>query len=213
MNSNSVEIKNLTKEISGNIILNDISCTLELGKIYGIVGKNGSGKSMLIKAIAGLLLPTKGSIKVFDEEIVNGNLPKDIGVLFDNVGLLEQYSALENLKILASINNKIDEDHIKNLLDYIGLTSEDNRPVKKYSLGMKQKVGIVQAIMEDPNIIMLDEPMNGLDEHSVELIRKLIIELKKKGKTIILTSHNKEDIDLLCDIVYKMDFGVLKKEG
>ncbi len=212
MNSNAIEIENLTKELSGNVILNDISCKFEIGKIYGIIGRNGSGKSMLIKAISGLLLPDNGSVKVFNEKILNGSLPKNLGVLFDNVGLLDQYSALDNLKILASINNKINEKHIRYLLEYVGLNPDDKRPIKKYSLGMKQKVGIVQAIMEDPDIILFDEPMNGLDEHSIELIRNLILELKTKGKTIILTSHNKDDISLLCDAVYKMNLGKLEED-
>lgn len=210
MEFNAIEIKNLTKKISGNIILDNISLKVEEGKIYGIIGKNGSGKSMLIKAISGLLVPSSGTIKVFEKEIIKGELPNNIGVLFDSIGLLEQYSSLENLKILASINNKINDNVIKELLLYVGLNPEDKRAVKKYSLGMKQKLGIVQAIMEDPDLILLDEPMNGLDEQSVNIIRELILDLKKRGKTILLTSHNNEDISILCDYVYKMDFGKLK---
>lgn len=211
MKSNIVEIKNLTKRISNNIILNNVNLTLEFGKIYGIIGRNGSGKSMLLKSISGLLIPNEGSINVFDEEISKGNLPKNIGVLFDNVGLLDQYSAIDNLKILASINNKIGEKEIKKTLELLGLDPNDSKPVKKYSLGMKQKLGLTQALMEDPKLILLDEPMNGLDEVSVNLLRELLLELKKQNKTIIITSHNSDDIEILCDEVYKMDLGVLTK--
>lgn len=209
--SNVVEINNLNKKLLGHMVLKNINLNIEEGKVYGIIGKNGSGKSLLIKTISGLVVPDNGTIKVLNKNIIKGNLPENIGVLFDNVGLLKDYSALENLKILASINSKIKEDLIKELLDKIGLDSNDKRPIKKYSLGMKQKVGIVQAFMENPKLVILDEPMNGLDEDSVNLVRNMILDYKEKGNTIIITSHNKEDIDILCDCVYKMDFGVLSK--
>lgn len=211
MSDNIIEVKNLTKELSGHVLLKDINLNISSGRVYGIIGRNGSGKSILIKSIAGLLLPDKGSIKIMGESLLKGKIPENLGVLFDSVGLLEQYSALDNLKILASIKNIIEEETIKKELAKIGLNPNDRRPVKKYSLGMKQKVCLVQAIMENPKIIMLDEPMNGLDEESIKTIREVILKLKRENKAIIITSHNKEDIDILCDEVYKMDSGVLSK--
>lgn len=212
MSSIVAEIKYFSKEFNGNPILKNINLNFESGKIYCIVGRNGSGKSILLKSMTGLLNPTTGTIKIFDKTIGNNNLPERIGVLFDSPGLLEQYSALDNLKILASINNKISEEEIKSYLDKMGLNPNDKRPVKKYSLGMKQKVALTQAIMEDPDLILLDEPMNGLDEESVSLVRNIILDLKLKGKCILITSHNKDDIDILCDYVYKIENGLIKFE-
>lgn len=209
MTEYSVEVINLCKTINSQYILNNINMNFKKGNIYSIVGSNGSGKSMLLKSIAGLILPDKGKIKIYGKELKRGEFSQKIGLLLDSPGLLPQYSALKNLKILASINNQISTREIKDFLIKLGLDPDDNRPVKKYSLGMKQKVGIVQALMENPEIIILDEPMNGLDESSVEIVRNLLFDLKKENKTIIITSHNKEDIELLSDYIYKIDKGCL----
>lgn len=209
MDKHIIEINNLNKTIDENVIFDNINLSILEGNIYGIVGINGSGKSMLLKAISGLVLGSSGTIKVFDDTISNGKFPKSFGVLLDSPGLLPQYSAFENLKILASINNVITDENIKETLSLVGLNPDDKRPTKKYSLGMKQKVGIAQALMENPRLLLLDEPMNALDEKSVSNIRDIILNLKKQNVTIILTSHNKDDIELLCDKVYKIESGKL----
>ncbi len=209
MTDYSIEIINLCKTINNHDVLRNINMSFTSGKIYAIVGANGSGKSILIKSICGLILPDEGTIKFFGEELKKGEFSQKVGLLLDSSGLLPQYSAMKNLSILASINNKVSINKIKNLLMTLGLNPNDNRPIKKYSLGMKQKVGIVQALMENPEIIILDEPMNGLDEESVNIVRRILLDLKKQNKTIIITSHNKEDIELLSDYTYKIDKGHL----
>ena len=207
-----VEISNLTKDIKGTKVLNNVSLSLESGKAYGIVGRNGSGKSMLFKAICGLINATEGEIKVFDKPIKNGNFPDSTGIIIENPGFLPQYSAFKNLKILASINNTISDEKINETIALVGLDPNNKKPVRKYSLGMKQRLGIAQALMEEPKLLVLDEPMNGLDSEGVKQIRELLLELKSKSVTILLASHNSEDINEICDYVYNMENGVLSKE-
>lgn len=211
MKETVIEINNLTKEIKGDIILNNINLNIKKNKIYGIIGHNGCGKSMLFKAICGLIKPTKGNIFVNEKEIgKDTSFPENVGVLIEDPGFIPNYTAVKNLKLLAAIQGKIGEKEIKDSLIKVGLDPNNKKGVKKYSLGMKQKLGIAQAIMEDPSILILDEPMNGLDFDSVKNIRNLILDLKRNGKTILLTSHNKEDIDILCDELFKMDKGTLQ---
>lgn len=164
---------------------------------------------MFFKAICGLINKTSGSIKVLDNSIENGYFAKDVGIIIESPGFLPQYSAFNNLKILASINNKINDNDIINAISLVGLNPYDKKEIKKYSLGMKQKLGIAQAIMESPKILILDEPMNGLDHESVNQIRKLLLEQKNNGVTILLASHNKDDITELCDKIYNMNSGIL----
>ena len=208
-NRNVVEISNLTKDIKGTKVLNKVNLQLESGKAYGIVGRNGSGKSMLFKAICGLINTTEGSINVFDKVIKNGSFPDDVGMIIENPGFLLQYSAFKNLKILASINNKISDERIKETIALVGLDPEDKKIVKKFSLGMKQRLGIAQALMENPKLLILDEPMNGLDSEGVKQIREILLKLKSNSVTILLASHNSDDIDEICDCVYTMENGVL----
>ncbi|ABG86941.1 ATP-binding cassette domain-containing protein [Clostridium perfringens] len=208
-NRNVVEISNLTKDIKGTKVLNKVNLQLESGKAYGIVGRNGSGKSMLFKAICGLINTTEGSITVFDKVIKNGSFPDDVGMIIENPGFLLQYSAFKNLKILASINNKISDERIKETIALVGLDPEDKKIVKKFSLGMKQRLGIAQALMENPKLLILDEPMNGLDSEGVKQIREILLKLKSNSVTILLASHNSDDIDEICDCVYTMENGVL----
>lgn len=207
MNITVVSIQYLSKVIKGHTILNDISLELKQGKIYGMIGRNGSGKSMLFKSIAGLIKPTSGTIEIFGETITAGKFPKSTAILLDKGGFLSHYSGLKNLQLLASINHVISNEDIKEVIRIVGLDPEDKRPVKKYSLGMTQRLGIAQAIMEKPQLLILDEPMNGLDEEGVHDMYDLISKLKSQGVTILLSSHNAEDIDRLCDVVYKMNKG------
>lgn len=204
-----IKISNLKKEVQGNVILNNINLEFEKGKIYGLVGKNGSGKSMLFKSICGLLKPSDGEIYILDKAIHKGELSKEIGVIIENPGFIPQYSGMKNLKLLASINNKISDECIKEAIKIVGLDPEDKRPVGKYSLGMKERLGIAQAIMEKPKILVLDEPMNSLDEDGVNLVRELLLKLRNEGVTIILSSHYKEDIKILCDFVYTISNGTI----
>ena len=208
-NNKVVEITNLTKDIKGIKILNNINLNLEIGKAYGIIGRNGSGKSMLFKAICGLINATSGDIKVFNKPIKDGSFPDDTGIIIEHPGFLPQYSAFKNLKILASINNKISDEKINETISLVGLDPNNKKSVKKYSLGMKQRLGIAQALMESPKLLILDEPMNGLDLEGVKQIRKILLELKSKSVTILLASHNSDDISEICDYVYTMENGVL----
>ncbi|GAB6169503.1 ATP-binding cassette domain-containing protein [Clostridium carnis] len=207
MKNQVININSLNKKINDNVILDNINLDIERGLIYGIIGSNGSGKSMLFKSICGLIKPTNGEIFVLDKKIHNGELAEDIGVLIEKPGFLPQYSGFDNLKILSSINNKIDDKEIEKFISLVGLSSQDKRPIRKYSLGMKQRLGIAQALMEKPKILILDEPMNGLDEDGVSLIRNILLDLKKDKVTILISSHNKDDIEVLCDKVYKITAG------
>lgn len=209
-----VVIKNLTKKLDNNIVLNDINLNLESGQIIGFVGRNGSGKSMLFKTICGFLIPDEGEVLVEVENIYDNNtFPKNTAALIENPNFLSDMSGYENLKLLASIKNIITEEDIIKTLEEVGLLEEKDKLFKKYSLGMKRKLGIAQVLMENPDLMIFDEPFNGLDESSVEKIRKIILNKKKEGKLILIATHIKEDIDKLCDHVYVLDGGkIIKSE-
>ena len=204
-----LSVENVTKKIKGHTILNKINLHIEQPGIYGIVGRNGSGKSILFKTIAGLMLATSGTVQVFDEKVGKNAFPKHFGALLDQGGFLPTYSSFKNLKYLASIQNKIDDARILEVIELVGLDPTDPRPISKYSLGMKQRLGIAQAIMEKPKLLLLDEPMNGLDEDGVKDMRILFQKLSDEGVTILLSSHNAEDIKQLCSVVYHMNNGEL----
>jgi ABC-2 type transport system ATP-binding protein len=205
-----IEIQNLYKKINGRDLLINVNLIVDKPGVYGIVGKNGSGKSLLFKTIAGLFVPSRGTVKVFEEVIGKGSFPKSFGALLDSPGFLSHYSGFHNLKILSSIQNRINDKDIENVLTLVGLDFNDKGPVRKYSLGMRQRLGIAQAIMEKPKLLLLDEPMNGLDESGISDMREMILNFRRQGITILLASHNPEDISLLCDEVYKMNGGKLE---
>lgn len=203
-------IKNLTKSIKGNTILDNINYKFESGNIYGIYGHNGSGKTMLFRAISGLIRPTSGSINISGKELHKDiDFPESIGVVIENPEFWPNYTGWQVLKMLSNIKNIINDEDIEEALFRVGLDPNDKKTIKKYSLGMKQRLGIAQAIMEKADIIILDEPTNALDEDGIELIHKLILEEKKRGAIILITSHNKYDIDILSDIKLRMNGGKL----
>lgn len=198
-----IKIENLTKTIKGSTVLDDISITFEQGKIYGLKGKNGSGKTMLMRTICGLIRPSSGTIDIDGKQLgKHFSFPPSIGVLIENPAFIPKYTGLKNLKILAEIQNKIDEDKIRQTLTDIGLSPDDKRTYRKYSLGMKQRLGIACALMEDPDIILLDEPINALDENGVLQVRTLLARAKERGAIIIVACHDKEELELLSDEIY-----------
>ena len=206
-----IKIENLTKIYDENKILDDISITFEEGKIYGIVGKNGSGKSVLLKTICGFIRPDKGEILFDNINIVKKQtFPPETGAMFENSGFIPNISGFENLKLLASINNIISEEEILKSVDIVDLKEDINKKYYKYSLGMRKKLGICQAVMENQKYIILDEPFNGIDDES---LKKIKIQLKKikENKIIIISTHIKEDIEKLCDEVYKISNGKINK--
>ncbi len=207
-----ISIENLNKQFKNQLVLNNINVKFSNGHIYGIIGRNGSGKTVLLKCICGFLKPTTGVISV-NHKIVGKDIdfPENLGFIIETPGFLLNYSGYKNLKYLASIRKKIDGNEIKESMSLVGLDSADKKHVGKYSLGMRQRLGIAQAIMEKPDILVLDEPMNALDKNGVEEMRRLFLKMKSEGKLILLTSHNREDIEILCDEVYEMEEGILNK--
>ena len=207
---NAIQVKNLSKDFGQDRVLKCVNRDFESGKIHGIVGNNGSGKTVLMKCICGFLLPTEGTVIVYGRRVGKDvDFPLDLGVIIETPGFLPGVTGVKNLEILASLNKKIGLSEIADAIRRVGLDPHMKKPVGKYSLGMRQRLGIAQAIMEDPSLLILDEPLNGLDKHGVAEMRKLIKGLKDEGKTILLASHNQGDIDELCDTVCEMDAGVM----
>ena len=206
----NIEIKNLNVSINKIKILKNINMSLSKGHIYGIIGRNGSGKSVLLKTICGFVKPISGSVYINGEDIYKKNIfPTSMRALINRSEYIDELSGLDNLKLLASIQNKIKEEDIIKSLDSVNMLNEMSKKFKCYSLGMKQKIGICDVIMENPDIMIFDEPFNGIDDESVKKISNLIKSLKN-DHLIIITTHIKDDIDNLCDIVYKMDDGQIK---
>ncbi|WP_281884846.1 ABC transporter ATP-binding protein [Paenibacillus sp. YYML68] len=208
----AVQLNKVTKTIKNRKILSDINLTIDYGKVVGIVGHNGSGKSILFRLISGLVKPTIGEIIVHGETLhKKASFASNTSFILEKPGFLEQYSGFDNLKFLADIKRKINSEQIGNTIKRVGLDPEDRKPVKTYSLGMKQKLAIAQAIMEQPELILLDEPMNGLDEDSVEQMYNIIREENQRGATILISSHHKIDIETLCQQVYKVNAGTISE--
>lgn len=207
-----LQIKNYTKKIGKSTVLSDINIELESGKIYGLKGKNGSGKTMLMRAICGLIYATAGEI-VIDNKVLGKDMsfPDSIGILIENPAFLNDYSGFDNLKMLASIKGLITDDEINDVILKVGLDPDDKKKYKKYSLGMKQKLGIAAAIMEKPDIIILDEPINAIDEEGVSNIRDILNELKEEDRIIIIACHDKEELFYLSDEIIEIESGVIRK--
>lgn len=207
-----IEVKNCSKCFGHQRVLCEVSLQLKRGGIYGIVGRNGSGKTVLFKCILGFLKPDSGTIIVFGKEIgKDQDLLTECGMVIEEPAFLRGKSGMKNLVYLYEINHKSNKEYLEQIMRKVGLEPTSRKHVGKYSMGMKQRLAIAQAIMENQELLILDEPMNGLDRQGVEDMRNLFMQLKAEGKTILMASHNKEDIDLLCDEVYIMDGGVLKK--
>ncbi len=206
-----IVVDNVTKVLKGVTVLENVSYEFTGGNIYGIVGKNGCGKTMLMRAICGLIKPTEGKILIDDKELHKDiSFPPNIGIIIEKPEFLGYLSGFENLKRLAEINNKVSDKEIRDYMKMFSLNPDSKLHMRKYSLGMKQKIGIIQAIMENPDYLILDEPFNAIDEETVKMVHKLLLDYKKQGKLIIVTSHHKEDIDTVCDHVVSMQEGKIK---
>lgn len=205
-----ISIHDLTKTFRGNIVLNNVSLEIEEGTVTGLIGRNGSGKTMLMKCICGVVPYKIGEIRVNDKIIGKDiDIPDNIGVIIETPGFLPNFSGYKNLMQLAKIRRKVGKNEIRAAMERVGLNPDDKKHVGKYSLGMRQRLGLAQAIMEDPDILILDEPLNGLDKDGVKEMRQYLLDLKAQGKTILIASHSAEDIDVLCDTVCEMDKGAL----
>lgn len=203
---NIIEVTHVSMKFKHHLLFDNLSFSCKKGQIIGIVGENGSGKSVLFKLIAGFLKPAKGQITVKQTEITKTNtFPETLGVLIEEPSFLAELTGFENLKLLSSIKNKLSDTEIHSTMKSVNLFSEKDKKVQAYSLGMKKKLGIAQAIMEYQDVILLDEPMNGLDEKSIIKIRQLLRKMAEEGTTILLASHNKEDIHELCNRVYRIE--------
>ena len=206
-----ITVSDVSLSIGKTQILKDINVEFEEGKIHGLIGRNGSGKTMLMKCICGFIKPTSGEITVDGKRVGKDvDFPKYMGIIIETPGFIPYYSGYKNLKLLAGLNNKIGKQQVREAMKKVGLDPDLKRHVKKYSLGMRQRLGLAQAIMEDPELLILDEPMNGLDKDGVKDMREYLLALKMQGKTIIIASHSAEDIDILCDTVSEMDKGRLE---
>lgn len=203
-----IKVEHYTKKIKGICVLSDVNLEFESGIIYGLSGPNGSGKTMLMRAVAGLIHPTRGSVSV-DGKMLGGKqaFPDSIGMLLENPAFIGNYTGMENLQVIASIKKKITKEDIRNVLVNVGLSPTDKRTYKKYSLGMKQKLGIAAALMEEPDILLLDEPFNALDTRTVEKVKELILGEKERGACILLACHNKQDMTELCDHIIEIEEG------
>lgn len=205
-----LELNEINKNIHRKQILVDINCKMEGGKVYGLKGKNGCGKTMLMRVISGLIKPTSGKVDINGKELwKNMTFPESIGVLIENPSFIDRYTGYQNLKLLADIKGIIGKKEIYEAISKVGLEPEDKRKFRKYSLGMKQKLGIACAFMEHPDIVILDEPINAIDQSGVELVRNVLDELKSEGKIIIIACHDTEEMEILADEIFEMENGTI----
>lgn len=207
-----IDIENINKTIKKQHILKNVCLHIPEGKIYGLVGNNGSGKTVLLKCILGIYLIDNGTICINGKQHTKRDgILTEASAMIEHPAFLSNYTGMQNLRYLYELNHKKNIPYLKEVMEKVGLDPDSRKKVKNYSLGMKQRLAIAQVLMDDKDILILDEPMNGLDKNGVEEIRKLFIELNKKGKTILLVSHNREDISILCDKVYEMDNGKIQE--
>ncbi|MGI6201218.1 MAG: ATP-binding cassette domain-containing protein [Christensenellales bacterium] len=205
-----VRVQAVSKSFGDAQVLHAISVDFERGKIHGLIGKNGSGKTVLLKCICGLLRPTQGAILVDGKQVGKDmDFPQSMGMIIESPGFLPYYSGRRNLEILASLRRKIGKAQIAQVMQQVGLDPNNRKGVGKYSMGMRQRLGIAQAVMEDPDLLILDEPMNGLDKQGIAWARAFFAQLRDQGKTLIMASHSAEDVATLCDTVHEMEGGVL----
>lgn len=205
-----IQIEALSLILNKTEILKYVTVQFDKGMIHGLIGRNGSGKTMLMKCICGFVRPTSGTVQVAGKQIGKDcDFPESVGIIIETPGFIPYYSGFRNLKLLADLNKRIGKEEIRRTMQKVGLDPELKRHVRKYSLGMRQRLGLAQAIMENPDLLILDEPMNGLDKEGVADMRKYLLDLKAQSKTILIASHSAEDIDILCDTVCEMDKGVL----
>ena len=205
---NFIRLENVNKTLKGREVLKDISLTLERGGVYAFFGRNASGKTMLFRAIAGLILPDSGTVTVFGQRISEQRIfPNNMGLIIESIGLWPQMTGFENLALIAGIKNVAGEEEIRRALTRVGLDPEDKRKYRAYSMGMKQKLALAQAIMEEPELLILDEPTNGLDEEAVELFREIVVQEKKRGATCLIATHQLDDIKDLYDEIYHVKDG------
>ena len=201
-------IEGLSKKIKGTLILDNVNMQMEPGKVYGLRGKNGCGKTMIMRALCGLLIPDSGKV-IIDGEVLHRDIkfPRSVGVLIENPSFLPQYTGYENLRMLSKLMGNISDEEVRNAIERVGLDPDDGRTYRKYSLGMKQKLGIANAIMGEPDLIILDEPINALDEQTVMSIKTELLKLRDEGKLIVIACHDREELEFLCDIIYEIKNG------
>ena len=209
----TITVKNITKKIRGNIVADDVNMTMKSGIVYGLCGYNGCGKTILMRLIACLIIPTNGEI-LFDNKILGKDIdfPESMGILIESPAFLDGLSGFDNLKLLSSIQGKIDDERIKKTISRVGLDPKDKKKYRKYSLGMKQRLGIAAAIMESPELIILDEPTNALDSDGVELTKRLIDEERQRGALVIMTCHDRSILEGVCDVIYSIEHGRITDE-
>lgn len=206
----AVAVKAVSKKLRGRWVLKDIDLFVDVGETAGIYGANGSGKSMLLRVISGLVLPDTGTVSVFGKKIGRDTeFPQEIGALIDGPGFLLDYTGMNNLELLASIRSRVSRADIRKIIERVGLNPDDDRPVKTYSTGMRQRLGVAQAILENPKLILLDEPTSALDLDGIKLIHNLLRELQASGATVVIVSHKSDEIKGLCSHIYEMRIGTI----
>lgn len=203
-------MEGLSKKIKETVILQDVNMILESGNIYGLRGRNGSGKTMIMRSLCGLVIPDKGAVTI-DGEVLHRDIkfPRSVGVLIENPSFLSRYTGYKNLELLAKLTGGISDSDIRFAMERVGLNLDKDKAYRKYSLGMKQKLGIANAIMGEPDLIILDEPINALDEHTVVNIKTELIRLRNAGKVIVIACHDREELEFMCDVIYEIKEGMI----